>query len=323
MRYTEVRLKLIRWFRKYRRLILILFLAWFTVFIINFFMTNRKVELKPTTTYEPHTSVIDSSSTVPTTVQDIIEDMIEEYVGYCNEGNYQKAFNMLSEDCRSYGFNNDIEKFMNHVLVKMPTPKKYAIQNYSNTKYDGKNIYVYEIKYIDDILATGLTNSEYGFTSEKMAFYKEDDEIKMNVGDYIYHTDIKRISENEYLKIDVADKTVNYSSEIYTVKFTNRSNYTVVISDGIEEEEISLVLPNETRKRASLEDIILLPGEAMTYKFEFPKFIDDGDTSDNLLFSSIRVMEQYSGADEDRVSTATIQSEIDNAISKFSMTIKL
>jgi len=53
MKYAEIRLKIIRWFRKYRKLILILFLAWFTIFIINYFMTNRKVELKPTTTYEP------------------------------------------------------------------------------------------------------------------------------------------------------------------------------------------------------------------------------------------------------------------------------
>lgn len=323
MRYTEVRLKLIRWFRKYRRLILLLFLGWFTIFIINFFMTNRKVELKPTTTYEPHTSVVDSSSTVPTTVQDIIENMIKEYVGYCNEGNYQKAFDMLSKECQEHEFDNKVEKLMSHVLVKMPTPKDYSIQDYSNTKYDGRTIYIYEIKYTDDLLATGLTDSGYAFTSEKMAFYKEDDVIKMNVGDYIYQTSIKRISENEYLKIDVADKMVNYSSEIYTVKFTNRSNYTIVVSDGVEDEEISLVLANETRKRASLEDIVLLPGEAMTYKFEFPKFVDDGEIAQSLLFGSIRVMEKYSGADEERISRATIQSEIDNAISKFSMTIKL
>lgn len=323
MRYTEVRLKIIRWFRKYRRLILILFLAWFTIFIINYFMTNKKVELTPTTTYEPHTSVVDSSSTVPRTIQDTIEGMIEEYVGYCNEGNYQKAFNMLSSECKEYEYDNSVEKLMSHVLVKMPTPKDYSIQNYSNTKCDEKTIYIYEIKYTDNLLATGLTDSAYSYTSEKMAFYKEDDEIKMNVGDYIYQADIKRISENEYLKINVADKIVNYSSEIYTVKFTNRSNYTIVISDGIEEEEVSLVLPNETRKKGGLEDIVLLPEETMTYKFEFPKFVDDGEVAQSLLFGSIRVMEKYSGVDEEIVPRATIQSEIDNAISKFSMTIKL
>ena len=49
--------------------------------------------------------------------------------------------------------------------------------------------------------------------------------------------------------------------------------------------------------------------------------MDDGDISQSLLFSSIRVMEQYSGTDE--IPKEVIQSEIDNAISKFSMTVGL
>ena len=84
-------------------------------------------------------------------------ELIDEYVGYCNEGNYQKAFNMLSEDCREYSYDNSVEKFMRHVLVKMPNQKKYSIQDYSNTNYNGKKIYIYEIKYTDDLLATGGT----------------------------------------------------------------------------------------------------------------------------------------------------------------------
>lgn len=321
MNFIELRLKFRRWFRKYRNLILLLFLLWFTIFIINYFMGHRNVEPEPTTTYEAHTSVIDSSSSVPKSMQNSIEEMLEQYIGYCNEGNYQKAFNMLSEDCRQYEYDNNVEKFMDHVLVKMPAPKHYAIQNYSNTKYDGKNIYIYEIKYTDDLLATGLTNSTYSFTSEKIAFCREDSEILMSVGEYIYHTDVKSISENEYLKIDVIDKTVSYDSEVYEVKLTNRSNYTVVVADGMESEEIVLALSNETRNRSSISDIVLEPQQSQTYKFKFTKFVDDNDTSENLLFSSIRVMEHYSGTDD--IPTTTIQSEIDNAISKFSMTVKL
>lgn len=321
MNFIELRLKFRRWFRKYRNLILLIFLLWFAIFLINYFMGHRKIEPQPTTTYEAHTSVIDSTSSAPKSLQSVIEEMIEEYVGYCNEGNYQRAFDMLSEDCRKYEYNDNVEKFMDHVLIKMPIPKHYAIQDYSNTRYDGKDIYVYEIKYTDDLLATGLTNSTYAFTSEKIAFYREDGEVLMNVGEYIYHTDVKSISENEYLKIDVIDKTVNYDSEVYEVKLTNRSNYTVVIADGIENEEVVLVLPNETRNRMSISDIVLGPQESQTLKFRFTKYVDDGDKSQSLLFSSIRVMEHYSGTDD--IPTETIHSEIDNAISKFSMTVEL
>lgn len=320
MNFTELRLKFRHFVRRNKKFIYILIIVWLSIFIIDKMMANMDVDYTPETTYEAHSSVMDSASKTPSAMQDPIEDLIKEYIGYCNEGNYQKAFNMLSEDCQNYSFDNDIEKFMAHVLIKMPTPKKYFVQDYSNTTYNKRKFYIYEVRYTNDLLASGLTNSTYGFTSEKFTFYRDtDNEIKMSTGDYIYHTDIKSISENEYLKIDVLDKLVNYSTEEYTVKFTNRSNFTVVIADNVEKDEILLTLPNETRTRTQLTNIVLDPNSSMDIKFVFPKFVDDGDISQSLVISSIRVMEKYTNpdfADEE-----TIQSEIDNAISKFSMEV--
>ncbi len=323
MNFTELRLKLRHFFKKYQKLILVIIILWGLIFLLNLYLRNRVVIPTPSTTFEPHVSVVDSSASTPKRMQTSIEDMIEEYVGYCNEGNYQKAFNMLSEDCRKYSFNDDIQAFRTHVLVKMPTPKKYAIQDYSNTKYGNQKVYIYEIKYTDDLLATGLTNTTYTFTSEKITFYEDDNnEMQMNVGNYIYHEDVKSISENEYLKIDVIQKIVNYSIETYEVKFTNRSNYTIVIADGAESDEIMLALPNETRNVSGTSQVVLKPQETTTMNFIFPKFVDDGDNSQSLVFSSIRVMEKYSGVSED-IEESVIQSEIDNAISKFSMEVKV
>ena len=321
MNFIDFRLKLRRFFRTYKRLFLIIIIIWAIIFFINSIVKNMPKDYTPTTTYKSHTSVINSSSSTPQSLQQPIEDLIEEYIGYCNEGNFQKAFNMLSEDCRKYEFNNDINEFMKHVFLKMPTPKQYSIQNYSNVKHGKVSLYIYEIKYIDDILATGLTNAQYSYTTENITFYKEDDILKMSVGNYIYHTDIKSISENEYLKIDIVDKVVNYSIEKYKVKLTNRSNYTIVVADSQEKDEIILTLPQESRKCAELADIVLNPQESIVLELTFPKFVDDGDNSQSILFSAIRVMEKYSGTED--VDITTIQSEIDNAISKFSMEIKV
>lgn len=320
MNFTELRLKFRHFIRRNKKFIYILIIVWLSIFIIDKLIANMEVDYTPETTYEAHSSVMDSSSTTPKNMQEPIEELIDEYIGYCNEGNYQKAFNMLSEDCQNYSFDNDVEKFMAHVLAKMPTPKKYFIQDYSNTTYNNKKFYIYEVRYTSDILASGLTNSTYGFTSEKFTFYRDsDNQIKMSTGNYIYHTDIKSISENEYLKIDVLDKVVNYESEEYTVKFTNRSNYTIVVADNVEADEILLALPNETRTRTSLTNIVLEPYASMDVKFSFMKFVDDGDMSQSLICSTIRVMEKYTNPDY--ADEATIQSEIDNAISKFSMEV--
>lgn len=320
MNFTDIRLKIRHFFRKYKRILIIGFIIWAIIFFINMIFTNMPKDYTPTTTYEVHTSLVNNSDSTPKSLQQPIEDIINEYVGYCNEGNYQRAFDMLSEDCKEYAFDNDISRFMSHVLEKMPTPKKHAIQSYSSTKYNNRNMYIYQIKYTDDFLATGLTDTDYYYTEENMTFYEGEDGLEMNVGNFLYHTDIKAISENEYLKIDVVDKVVNYSAEQYNVVFTNRSNYTIVIADDQESNEVALVLPQETRMRAEVSSIVLDPSETLTLTFTFPKFVDDGEMSQALAFSSIRVMEQYSGVGEE-IPKEVIQSEIDNAISKFSMDV--
>lgn len=322
MNYTEIRLKIRHFLKKYKKIIFIVLIVWCTIFIINKYLENRDISREPSTTYEPHTSIMDTSSSTPQNLQKTIEELIEEYVSVCNDGNYQKAFNMLSDDCKKYSFDDNVQNFMLHVLEKMPTPKKYGIQSYSNIEIGNKKVYIYEIKYIDDLMATGLTNSTYAFTSEKITFYRNDNnEYEMNVGDFIYHYDIKNISENEYLKIDVKDKIVDYSTETYSLTITNRSNYTVVIADGVETDEVVLQLPNEVRKREEVLDIILNPQESLDLTMTFPKFVDDGDVASKLVFASVRVMEKYSGTEN--VDEATIQSEIDNAISKFSMEVNV
>lgn len=322
MRFTDIRIKIRHWFRKYKKIFFIIFIIWFGIFLINLYFSTRTVKPVAETTYEAHTSVINSDTSTPKILQVPIEDLIKKYVDYCNDGNFQAAYDLLSDDCKKYAFNNSIDNFMKHVYSKMPTPKHYAIQSYSNINFDRNKIYIYEIKYTDDLLATGLTNTTYTFTSEKMSFYRdEEDNLKMNVGDYIISNDIKSISENEYLKIDVMNRKVNYKTETYEVKFTNRSNYNIVISDSAENQEILLTLPKETRDRTILGNVVLKPQEVQTYTFEFPKFVDDGDETQSLLFSSIRVMEKYSGVED--IPEEKVQSEIDNAISKFSMSVNI
>lgn len=314
---TEFRLKIRHWFRKYGRIVLIVIVVVAIIFAINKYLMLTDDITVPETTYTPDVSVMDTSSEAPSAVQSAAEKKIEEYVGYCNEGNYQKAFNMLSEDCRKYAFDNSVSNFADYVLVKMLTPKKYSIQNYSNYK----GYYIYEVKYIDDILSTGLTNQSYNYSTEKIIFKRNGNDFDMAVGNYVNYEEIKNVLENDYLKIDVIDKLTRYSIETYKVKFTNRTDSTVVISDNLVSDEIKLVLPQEYRSLENTNDIIILsPGETRTMNLSFTKFFDDGDVSQGLLFTSVRVIENYKGADG---TLEEQKNEIDNAIAKFSVEIPL
>jgi len=312
----DIRLKLRHWAKKYKGIAFIVLIVWSVIFIVNRYLIAYTPEPVPNTTYTPSVSVISPSSSVNTKTQNEFETLIDKYVEVCNDGNYQKAFNMLSEGCRKYEFNDSVEEFAKHVLTKMPTPKKHSIQNYS--KYD--EYYIYEVKYLDDILATGLTNSEYEFTTEKIVFYKNSKgEYDMATGNFIKYDKIANVAENDYVKIDVQDRITRYSLETYNVKFTNRTDNTIVIADTLDTNEINLVLPAEYRACEDVEKrIVLGPGQSMLAELSFTKFADDGDESQSILFNSVRVMEKYSGAD---VSKEEQKKEIDNAIAKFSMQV--
>lgn len=325
--YTDLRLKLIHFVRRHKKVIFIVFLIWLVIFIINQYLKSYNPPVAPETTYTPQRSVMNPSSQVPKTVHTKVEENIEKYIEYCNDGNYQRAFMMISEDCREYEFNNNIIAFQQYVLTKMPNPKKHSVQNYSN--YDG--MYIYQVKYTDDFLATGLTNQEYSYAEEKISFQVEKDgTLQMSVGNFIRATGMKSVIENDYLKIDITEKIVRYSMESYKVKFTNRTDFTIVIADGIEQEEVMIQLPQEYRARLNLDDdIILKPNESKELVLEFAKFVDTGDKSQSIVFNAIRVMEQYSGvstyANEESYGSniELIKKEIDDAISKFSMQIPL
>lgn len=320
MNFTEFRLMIRHAINKYRKIILIAILIICIVVAINMFLKLNPEPIERETTYEPHQSIMDSTVSTPKSVQDPIEEMIAKYVKACNDADFPLAFSYLSEDCRKFAFNNDLETFKAHVFTKIPLPKEYSIQSYSTMYIDGNRFYIYEVKYTDDLLASGLTNAAYAFTSEKMTFYYDNNELMMTVGDYIYHNDIKSMSENEYMKVDVIDKTVRYSTEEYTLRITNKSEHTIVIADGEELEEIVLQLPNEQRKANGTRDIVLEPNTSMEYTFSFQKFVDDGDESSVVRFNSVRVMDQYSGT-EDEVPEEVRKAEIDNAVAKFTMEV--
>lgn len=311
----ELRLKIRHWIKKYGKILFFIIIVWISIFIINKFLGDYQAEQVPNTTKTPQVAVMSTNEKVSKKVQTSAEEFIESYVDACNQGKYQKAFAMISENCRKYEFNDDVEKFAKYVLEKMPTPKKYSIQSYSNTQ----GYYIYEVKYFDDMLATGLTNSEYNFTTEKMVLKKNSKgSFDIAVGNFIEYKDINSVAENDYLKIDVKNCMVRYSTQTYEVKLTNRTDYTIVVSDNYVEDEISLALSGEYRGTESGKTIVLPPEGSLTVKLGFMKFVDDNDEAQSLLFSNIRVLEEYAGVTSNN---DVKKAEIEKAIDKFSMNV--
>ena len=290
--FLKLRLKVRNFFKKYKNKIFIVLVIWIIILAINYLLGHQKQKVVLNTTYAPHNVVLLSDSEVPENLQNPIEDLIDDYVNKCNKQDYKAAYELLTEECKTHAFNNSLEKFTKYIDSIFAQEKRYSIQNYSNISEQ----YIYNLKLLNDIITTGLTNESYAYYEEKIAIKKENGQLKLSVNDYMGSKELKNVAEDDYLKIRIESKEQYYDHEIYTVKATNKSDKTAIIFDGLAGEEIYLV--SETDRRALLNadtSLVLIPGETKTAKLTFSKYYDETIPADQIIFNKIRLLTDYTG----------------------------
>ena len=313
--FLKWRLKIRNFFKKYKRVIFIVLIVWLVIIAINFFLGHRSETPVLNTTYNPHEVVLTSDTEVPEKLQTPIEDTIDDYINKCNNKDYSGAFELLTTDCKTHVFGDSLDNFTTYASSVFPNKKRYSIQNYSNFG----QAYIYNVKLIDDIIATGLTNQSYAYYEEKFAVKEEDGKIKLNVNDYMGFNDLKKVAEDDYLKIRVENKDEFYSFEIYSVKITNKTDKKIVLYDGIVGNELSLISGQDERNPINVKDTITLePRETRTFEITFNKYYDESTKASEIAFNKIRIMtEQYTGTEE------TEEEELSKAERTYSITIPI
>lgn len=312
---AKIQLKIRDFYQKYKVIIFVVLIIWTTIFIINQFLKEDKNKnTAPSTTYTPHVSIMDNSEEVPQKLQQPIESLIDKYFNYCNNGEYENAYNMLSDECKNNYFTtqNGFEQYIKQIFGN--GGKIYNIQDYSNLN----KTYIYNIRILDNILANGTTTG-YGYYEEKITIKGDkEDNLKLNIGNFIEQENMNIFAEDDYLRIEILGKTVNYDTETYKVKITNKSEYPIVLANNREEFEIGIYIGDQTRAvNLPVANISLDPNSSQTRDLEFTKFADDGKKTSIMIFNAIRVLQSYSGKAE------KYQEEISNAIKLYSLTINL
>lgn len=306
-------LKVRNFWKRNKSKIIIALLIWLVIIVINFILKNLKQEELPKTTYEPHVAIMDDSE-VPEKLQDPIENLIDEYISYCNNKEYDNAYNMISTSCKSSLY-PDIEDFKKYIDSVFDEKKVYYIQNYSNVE----ETYIYNVCIFEDILATGLTGSEVKYYEEKFVVKNNNGNLELSIREYIGEETLQNVYEDDYLKVSIENMVQKYETQKYRVKITNRCEYPIVLADGTESQEILLGLKNEKRNLKNLprSGVVIYEGQSKTFEFEFTKFYDEEEEVNALIFNAVRVLKSYSGREELR------QSEMDNAIKLYSFAIEM
>ena len=317
--FTNLRVRMNEFFKSHKKQVIITCLVlWLIIFIINQILKHRPVKLPdPSTTYTPHTSVInldDGEEKTPEEYEEKIESLVDKYFNYCNNGEYENAYNLITKECREKLYPT-LEQFKSYVDFVFEGKKKiYNIQNYSI--YENK--YIYSIRILDDILANGTTDG-YSYYEEKLVLIEENGEFKLSIGEYIGDENPNIYVEDENMIVEITNKSVDYETETYTIKVTNKTDKYIVIADNTQDDEILLDVSGQARHPINtiIVRFFARPNSTATYDIKFNKFYDNGLTSNKIVLGAIRILEDYD------YMQGTTQENLDNAVRLYGININL
>lgn len=167
-------------------------------------------------------------------------------------------------------------------------------------------------------MANGTTDGYY-YYEEKFVLIEENGQMKLSIAEYIGDEQPNITVENDDMIIEVTNKSVDYETETYTVKITNKTDKFIVIADNTQNNEILLDLEEQTRRPTNLTvaNFFVEPNSTKEQDLVFNKYYDNGLTAQNIKLGAIRVLNEYDWKQ------GTTQENLDNAVKLYGLEIGL
>ena len=273
--------RFIRYFNQNRvKVVIIILIIAFIIFLI-YTINNILKRVNDNVEYGEPNTVVDTSRPTESVItgeeipEETVEEnsnIIEQFVEYGNAGDYQSAYNLLTEDCKQEVF-NDLDSFIiGYCNEIFRTKKIYQLELWFNVL----NLYTYRITYIEDnIMQTGSLDSSNNI-EDYITVKTIDNEKKLSIGGLIEKTNETSSESKNGITITINSRTRYRSIEEYNITLINATNTTVVFSEGINSNDICLKDNNDTEYDIVLSEIPnsyleLAPGEMRTLDMRFYK----------------------------------------------------
>lgn len=257
----------------------------------NVVVQNRENQIQNTTTIPK----VDSSSKpsvsgkeVTTQKQEANMKIIDEFITYCNNHEIEKAYGLLTEECKEEIFAHNIQYFKQNYVDKIFTSKKMcSAQNWVNSYYT-----TYKVKIQNDILASGKIGSADDVVEDYYTIIEEENKRKLNINSYIRREEIKKQAEQNGIILTVNCKNIYKEYETYDIIIENKTQNTILIDSKETVNAIYLIGSNESHYDAysyemDIHDNIIEPGQKKTYTIRFNKIYSNSVAMKYMVFSDI------------------------------------
>lgn len=145
-------------------------------------------------------------------------EAIYQFVSYCNEQNFESAYNMITNECKEVIYSS-LDTFKNAYYKNVfdGQKKNCTIENWVGDTY--------RVNYIEDILSIG---KDTGYSKQDYITVKEiGNEYKLNINNYIGYSEIDKTTIQDDITIQIVSKNTFMEEEEYTIKVTNKKENSI------------------------------------------------------------------------------------------------
>ena len=294
--------RFIRWYNQNRQLfftiVIIIAFALITIHTLNSILEKKQEQRK--NDIVGGNSSTNTSTTISKTDESVITgekvseyddqtnvNLIKQFIEYCNDGEVEKAYNMLSNECKEQIYPS-LEHFKTNYYKKIfYINRMYNIENW----YGMQNSYTYYIKYTEDVLATGNVNSSNN-KSDYITVVRDNDQYYLNINSYVgrQKKNINQSNRNVYIRINYIDMYMDYT--IVNIDVENKTNNTICLDTKENVNTTYLYDTNNVKYKSFLneiaeEQLVVRRNAKININIKFNKMYNPERELQGIAFSDI------------------------------------
>ena len=245
--------------------------------------TNSVINNKNTNSYLTNDTSAVTGEQIHITELENASEIIENFISACNNGEIEEAYSYLSNDCKQEMY-IDINTFktLYYDVIFGGNKKNVSIENWI--------LDTYKVNITEDIMATGNANGIK--TQDYMTIVEEDDDIKLNINNFIGTEIINKEQTIENIKFKIISKKVYNDYEEYDLQIENLTGNKILLDSLQNTKSIYLVDGNETEYYSYSNEILnelleINNGFSTRLTIKFYKTYSLENATDTIVFSDI------------------------------------
>ena len=272
---------------------LVIIFAFLIIYALNEFAKQRNEEEVTNTTpqnvYRPENAAI-IGDTVDDEDQQKNESVIDQFIDYCNNGNVEEAYNLLSDGCKEKVYTSLDVFRSSYIDVLFNTKREVTVQAWIT---DG-DFYVYQVRYLNDMMASGKIDDNNVY-QDYFSIDKKDSS-KISIGQYFGTKQIEKLNEKDNIQVTVNSVDYYLRQEVYTITVQNNTDENLYLDSKTRTDSVYLTDSNDLHWNTSINNVadallMITPGLSRTYQISFTREYNPNVSIREFTLSDLRTQE--------------------------------